>query len=265
MPQNTERSQRDPPHHPLTHSFILLGCPPEAGPLGAHWVPCPLLHPGVVRPEQLRAQSCRGGPPHLRIISPGCDRRPGGVLGSSWGWRKTVLRLCPPWPAASRCPAGLGICFCLDWGRGVVCILGVLVACVPGATAPVGGGPMPAGAGVLAWGVSARLGNAPHRRPCPHLQGRPSLRAPPPPRPRASVWRTKRPICFHSESLKIPFWRNEKRKARFPRAARWVPARARRCAGVGWGRGPASPPLARPPPPAATARVRAAAWPASSA
>lgn len=34
------------------------------------------------------------------------------------------------------------------------------------------------------------------------------------------------PICFHSESLKIPFWRNEKREARFPRPARWVPARA---------------------------------------
>lgn len=45
------------------------------------------------------------------------------------------------------------------------------------------------------------------------------------------------PICFHSESLKIPFWRNEKRKARFPRPARWVLARARRRAG-GWGGAP---------------------------
>jgi hypothetical protein len=52
------------------------------------------------------------------------------------------------------------------------------------------------------------------------------------------------PICFHSESLKIPFWRNEKRKARFPRRARWVLARARRRAG-GWGSAP--PPLSFPP------------------
>lgn len=50
------------------------------------------------------------------------------------------------------------------------------------------------------------------------------------------------PICFHSESLKIPFWRNEKRKARFPRPARWVLARARRRAG-GWGSAPPPPSL----------------------
>lgn len=56
------------------------------------------------------------------------------------------------------------------------------------------------------------------------------------------------PICFHSESLKIPFWRNEKRKARFPRPARWVLARARRRAG-GWGGAP--PPLIPSPPPPA--------------
>lgn len=63
----------------------------------------------------------------------------------------------------------------------------------------------------------------------------------PPPRPARSLFGEESgPICFHSESLKIPFWRNEKRKARFPRPARWVLARARRRAG-GWGSAPPPP------------------------
>lgn len=70
-----------------------------------------------------------------------------------------------------------------------------------------------------------------------------------PPRPARSLFGEESgPICFHSESLKIPFWRNEKRKARFPRPARWVLARARRRAG-GWGSAPPPPSIIPSPPP----------------
>lgn len=70
------------------------------------------------------------------------------------------------------------------------------------------------------------------------------------PPPRACLFGEESgPICFHSESLKIPFWRNEKRKARFPRPARWVPARARRAGGAPLPRFLLPPPpTARPPP-----------------
>lgn len=78
--------------------------------------------------------------------------------------------------------------------------------------------------------------------PLPPL-ARPRLPRLPPPLRRARLFGEESgPICFHSESLKIPFRRNERRKARVPRPARWVPARARRRAGGG--RRPSSPPRA---------------------
>ena len=114
-------------------------------------------------------------------------------------------------------------------------------------------------------------------RPGQGSPGHPPLPARPPlPRPHAArlFGEESGPICFHSESLKIPFWRNEKRKARFPRPARWVPARARRRAGGGTAPPPlpSSPPPRRPLPRPCRLRVRgrrpagrAAARPRSSA
>lgn len=120
-------------------------------------------------------------------------------------------------------------------GRASAFLLVVLVACsVLGTWLQLKEAPHPPG-------LTRPLSAAGGRSSQPGLPGpglatsrRPGLPLPVPAAPTASsasVWRRKRPICFHSESLKIPFWRNEKRKAHFPRRARWVPARARRRAG----------------------------------
>lgn len=152
----------------------------------------------------------------------------------------------PQWLAP--CPVGPGHVL-LAWpGRGPSACTGVVrvVPSDPGAWLPYqeanphawgrGSGSPARGCKGPAWA------GAPRRLPPP---GRPVSAPAAPTAPRASVWRRKQPICFHSESLKIPFWRNEKRKARFPRPARWVPARARRRAG-GAGRCPVVPPTPAP-------------------
>lgn len=134
-------------------------------------------------------------------------------------------------------------------GRGI-CHLPVASSC-PRTLAPVKspracpdspGGPQvqPAGQGPGAGSEGPGAGVPwPPRPPLPRARS--------PHRPARLFGEESGPICFHSESLKIPFWRNEKRKARFPRLARWVPARARRRAG---GR-----PSPSPPPPLPSARL----------
>nr|CAI9704926.1 unnamed protein product [Rangifer tarandus platyrhynchus] len=100
------------------------------------------------------------------------------------------------------------------------------------------------GAGPCRRGTRDRREQGSCGRPPLPPRARPRLPRLPPPLRRARLFGEESgPICFHSESLKIPFWRNERRKARVPRPARWVPARARRRAG--WGRRP-SPSSARP-------------------
>lgn len=145
----------------------------------------------------------------------------------------------------------------LPWGRAVCPALGLFglfqVTQEPGSL--TGGQPrgLWARGGVPSPGCKGAAWAGPARHLPP--PGRPVPAPAAPTEPRASVWRRKRPICFHSESLKIPFWRNEKRKARFPRPARWVPARARRRAG-GAGTAPRPSPAPPGPRPRPEARVR---------
>ena len=113
--------------------------------------------------------------------------------------------------------------------------------------------PCPPGPG--SWPGQGSCGHPPRSVPVPSLAA--------PTMPGTSVWRRKQPICFHSESLKIPFWRNEKRKACSPSLACWVPARAQRCAG---GQVPAPLPSALPAPtqgrgPGSQGGLRAQRWP----
>lgn len=213
---------------------------------------------------------------------PSWGQRPEGQLGSG-SWRQSrqkalltpeaVPRPPPPRPTAA-CPlrpVRPGHLFLPgNWGRGVCPCSGLLKSqerssslrtYQAASSANLGRGPA---VGVRGTDLSRGPVAAPPLPP----PARPRLPRLPPPLRRARLFGEESgPICFHSESLKIPFWRNERRKARVPRPARWVPARARRRAGGG--RRPSRSP---PRPQARQAQVRgrrpaarAAATPPSSA
>lgn len=163
-----------------------------------------------------------------------------GQLGSCPGWKSPGGRAdpqswCPPWPVSFLCPA-LAWASVSGWklGEGRVSAFRLLESLEPGLRCEAPRPPALTRPPRHHPGARRCLAS-----PCKGPAGAGVPRPPPNPSPRRPHGAARLfgeesgPICFHSESLKIPFWRNEKREARFPRPARWVPARARRRAGGG--------------------------------